>query len=75
MELDQDMFNDLDMHTVGRQTSDRRANQNKTQDHFSGGDNFDKINVMSPSPQKTEEIAALFQPKSQISKEKETTNK
>ena len=75
MELDQDMFNDLDMLTVGRQTSDRRADKNKTQDHFSGGDNFEKINLMSPSPQKTDEAVALFQPKNQIPKVKETVNK
>lgn len=48
------------MHTVGRQTSDRRADKNKTQDHFTGGDNFDKINVMSPSPQKKDDVAVLF---------------
>lgn len=75
MELDQDIFNDLDMHTVGRQTSDRRADKNKTQDHFSGGDNFEKINVMSPSPQKADEVVALFQSKNQIPKENEAVNK
>ncbi len=57
MELYQDIFNDLDMHTVGRQTSDRRADKIKTQDHFTGGDNSDKINVMSPSPQKKDDVA------------------
>lgn len=53
------MFDGLDLQTVGRQTSDRRAE--RKQDHFVG-DNLDEINVMSPSPQQkdNEEINAMF---------------